>query len=179
MTAYSALANDQKSSLVRAAATLVASIDRAARNPAYQHPDLSETLARAGLLPMFGFPTKVRALYWRRPDALDDDEAAQVSSRSLDMAISSFAPGAEVLKDKEIHTCTGFAAWDYSSGLPRPADPLGAPKLIARCPECGATEIAEKVAPCRVCSHDVDTFQMFEPAGFRTDYRPRDYEEHD
>ena len=38
-------------------------IERAVENPYFVHAELSELLANAGVLPMFGFPTRVRALY--------------------------------------------------------------------------------------------------------------------
>lgn len=48
--------------------SLLAEIDRIAHDEQrYPHAYLSERLAYAGLLPMFGFPTQVRLLYQRRP----------------------------------------------------------------------------------------------------------------
>ena len=94
----------------------------------FLYGELSERLANAGTLPMFGFPTRVRALYDRAPRDAGDDQDAQVTDRSLDLAISSFAPGAEVLRDKQLHTAVGFAAWILSNNRATPVEnPLGKP----------------------------------------------------
>ncbi len=73
--------------------------------------ELSAALARNGVLPMFGFPTRVRNL-WNAPirnvTAMRNEV---VSDRSLDMAISSFTPGAQVVKDGFAHKVAGFAAY--------------------------------------------------------------------
>ena len=49
-----------------------------------QSPDLSEALAQARLLPMFGFPTQVRTLYTRSP------RIGQGRTRLIEMATSPF-----------------------------------------------------------------------------------------
>ena len=67
---------------------------RSSTAPTTSKTELSERLANAGVLPMFGFPTRVRhALLQGRPDSREQEEALTVSDRPLDMAISSFSPG--------------------------------------------------------------------------------------
>lgn len=158
--------------------SLIDAIDAAVQSPALWQDELSETLAVGGILPMFGFPTRVRPLYRGAPRSRHDEEHIIVSDRSLEMAISSFAPGAEVPRDKQIHTSIGFAAWDYSKHPPAPKDPLGPAIPIARCEECGSTRAvreSEPTVPCLVCQRTITVFPMHEPLGFRTDYRPRDF----
>jgi Lhr-like helicase len=58
---------------------------------------LAECLAEAGLLPMYGMPTRTRSLYH---DYKNGDFSAM--SRDLEMAISEYAPGNEITKDKKI-----------------------------------------------------------------------------
>ncbi|MEO2158647.1 MAG: helicase-related protein, partial [bacterium] len=65
--------------------------------------EMSQHLAEKGILPMFGFPTRVRNLYLDAPRTLDRGEW-NVVDRQLDLAISSFAPEAETVWDKELHT---------------------------------------------------------------------------
>lgn len=157
---------------------LVAEIDRVLSNAAFNHPDLSKRLADAGVLPMFGFPTRVRQLYHSRPRTLADDTSAQVADRPLDIAISAFSPGAEVLRDKRIHTCVGFVAWTYRGQRPVPIDSLGDPIAILRCLECGSVDTGdEDVGECSVCQTEVQLFDMYQPLGFRTSYRDRDYDD--
>ncbi len=159
---------------------LVPRIDRVAQDTNLLQRELSLRLAIDGCLPMFGFPTRVRALYERPPNSLRDDDAAKVSDRALEMAISSFAPGAEVLKDKKIHTACGFAVWDFAGQTPIPADPLGQPHRVIRCEACEATQLGQGEGdPCQACLTGVThAFDMYQPRGFRTTYRWADYEDH-
>ena len=159
---------------------LVHLVDRVSQDPAHRAPELSQTLASGGLLPMFGFPTRVRALYEAVPRSAFGEDYAKVSERDMDMAISSFAPGAEVLRDKKMHLCVGFAAWDFKGNKALNVDPLGEPKRTARCPECDATWTIEgrDFHSCGVCGSPVEPFDLYQPRGFRTSFVPRDYDDH-
>ena len=159
---------------------LVGLADQVSQDPAHRSPELSRTLASGGVLPMFGFPTRVRALYDGAPRSAFGEEYAKVSERDLDMAISSFAPGAEVLRDKRMHLCVGFAAWEFKGNNAVDTDPLGEPKRTARCLKCDATRTVEGSEPssCEVCGSPVEPFDLFEPRGFRTSFVPRDYDDH-
>ncbi|MFC1985742.1 DEAD/DEAH box helicase [Chloroflexota bacterium] len=158
---------------------LVQNIDNLLQSNTYIHPDLSERLANAGVLPMFGFPTRVRDLYSDRLTGTNDD-SAKVSDRQLDYAISSFAPGAEVLRDKQIHVCIGFVAWTVKNRRTVPVpDPLGQGMLLHRCAICGGITVheTEETVICPVCHASTDAFTMYQPLGFRTDYDPKDYDD--
>lgn len=58
---------------------------------------LAECLAEAGLLPMYGMPTRTRTLY----HDYKNGEFSEMS-RDLEMAISEYAPGNEITKDKKV-----------------------------------------------------------------------------
>lgn len=179
-TTYAGLDSDDEGALepwVRE--RLIGDIDKAVDSRHFMQAELSERLANAGVLPMFGFPTTVRSLYWRAPRSLSDDGDAQVTDRPLDMAVSSFAPGADVLKDKETHLCTGFAAWEFRGPKPQPVDPLGDALVVRRCPSCGAVEPVEgdDEGACSLCAAPTTAFKLFQPLGFRTDFSPRDYDD--
>jgi DEAD/DEAH box helicase domain-containing protein len=74
----------------------------------YTQEALSERLANAGLLPMFGFPTRVRLLYTRWPQLTSPWPPERgLVDRPLDIAISQFAPGSETIKDKAVHRACG------------------------------------------------------------------------
>jgi DEAD/DEAH box helicase domain-containing protein len=159
---------------------LVDEVDAATVNPNLTQTELSERLANAGVLPMFGFPTRVRSLYWRAPRDAGDDQDAQVTDRSLDLAVSSFAPGSEVLRDKQLHTAVGFAAWILSNDRATPVEnPLGPAIPISRCPACNAVEANPRVenGPCSLCQETTRSFQLYQPLGFRTDYHPQDFDD--
>ncbi|MEJ6791073.1 DEAD/DEAH box helicase [Brevundimonas sp. BR2-1] len=139
---------------------------------------LSERLAAAGLMPMFGFPTTVRALYGR-PDGQTKVSDLAISDRPLDYAIWAFSPGAETPKDKKIFTSYGFAHWQEIGGrLVADPDPMGPPVLFSRCIDetCGAIRSGE-AGTCAVCESQSLTFKLFQPKGFRTTYKERDYDD--
>jgi DEAD/DEAH box helicase domain-containing protein len=66
---------------------------------------LAECLAEAGLLPMYGMPTRTRSLYH---DYKNEDFSTM--SRDLEMAISEYAPGNEITKDKKIFKVEALTA---------------------------------------------------------------------
>lgn len=81
-------------------------IDSAINNPQITSDDIAETLAEVGLLPMYGMPTRVRNLY--TGINLDSKDLSSVD-RDIEMAITSFAPGAQITKDKRVVTAIGFS----------------------------------------------------------------------
>lgn len=180
LTVHTPLTDVEISALKTWAATeLVGEIDGAVTSPHYLHHQLSELLAGAGVLPMFGFPTRARKLLRGRPRRLGDEDGLTVSDRPLDMAISSFAPGAQVTKDKQVHTAVGFAAYEFRPPGLAPADALGPARALLRCTRCEAIELDARPAdaPCDVCGGELLWINLYEPKGFRTDYRPRDYDD--
>jgi ATP-dependent helicase YprA (DUF1998 family) len=159
---------------------LLAAIDEAIRN-ASPEDDLSQTLAEKGLLPMFGFPTQVRYLYYGRPHAAYPWPPDDVIDRDLAIAISQFAPGAEVIKDKAIHTAIGVAAWDPVGGQARPhPDPLGPRERVAYCRTClYIQQTDEDLAACPACGASEPSFEVItlaQPLGFRSDFEPKSYD---
>ncbi len=143
--------------------------------------ELSQRMASAGLLPMYGFPTRVRPLYGKAPSSIKNDDDRKVSDRALDVAIGNFSPGSEVLKDKLVHVCFGFAAWNFSGLGAKPTKPLVNLKYINKCSQCGFTKIVDQVddtVDCHICGVGVKTktYKMYEPLGFRTTYEPRDFD---
>lgn len=159
---------------------LVEEIDIAVESPYYLQFELSELLANAGVLPMFGFPTRVRQLYGRWINSRGDLEEHTVSDRSLDQAISNFSPGAEVTRESMIHTCVGFAAYNVVGDRALPVDPMGERIELQRCLECGLTEVAPdgaRPSACTVCGGALELVPLCQPLGFRTSYHPRDYDD--
>src|SRR5437667_8604145 len=84
---------------------LLSDIKKVVDDASYTQEVLSERLANASLLPMFGFPTRVRTLYTRWPNsAYQWPPETGTVDRDLDIAISQFAPGSQIVKDKAVHT---------------------------------------------------------------------------
>lgn len=158
--------------------SLIGTIDRnVAQAETDQQPDeqLSSLLAATGVLPMFGFPSRVRPLYSKLPRK-GDLEAAIVSDRPLGMAISSFGPGGQVVKDKELHTAVGFVAYNIIGDTAVPvANPLGPAIPLGVCDSCGDVTLDGTSIACRTCGSSARSFDMYQPLGFRTTYSSVDY----
>ena len=147
----------------------------------YIQEELSERLATAGLLPMFGFPTRVRSLFNPYNPIGSDLEKATVSDRPIDHAIWSFSPGSEIPKDKLMYTVCGFALLKESRGrIVKDPSPLGSPLPYSKCIdlECGLIMDGDQ-NECEACKGDVEGFKLFQPKGFVTAFqKPRDYDGH-
>ncbi|PLC11322.1 hypothetical protein AUQ48_02485 [Kocuria flava] len=134
---------------------------------------LSLVLAEGGMLPMFGFPTRVRGLYdapAHKPTS--DVDAVTVADRSLTQAIGHYAPGQEVVRDGLVHLCVGFEAFERREGQFQQVDnPLGLAQHVEVCDQCGIVELVKSiddVRDCPVCNEPRRVFRMYEPLGFRT-----------
>src|SRR5690348_7444417 len=103
---------------------------------------------------MFGFPTRVRSLYFKTPESLDKEQDAMVSDRPIGIAVAQFSPGAEVVKDKRLHVCAGFAAWKPQAGGLRAIDSLGPARSIGYCRDCGTVTPTSRPT-CNVCGTEV------------------------
>lgn len=156
---------------------LVSEIDQVVEDEAGSaDTELSAALAKWGVLPMFGFPTRVRNLWEAQIRNRRDMQNRVVSDRSLDMAVSSFAPGAQVVKDGLVHKAAGFAAYLPKGNFVEAVDPLGKAHSIGRCPRCARTELGSGRI-CSACHETLDLLELYEPRGFRTDYRARPFDD--
>ncbi len=158
---------------------LVRDVDEAISNPYFSHAELSELLANTGVLPMFGFPTRVRPLYSRPVRSRADADRFVVADRDLRMSITAFAPGAVVVKDGAEHLAVGFAAYSFVGATARPTDPLGTPLSVHRCGQCGSldTRPTTESLTCGVCCADMRAFSLYQPEGYRTIYSQPDYDD--
>jgi len=157
---------------------LVPAIDRAAGHPeSLPHLALSGRLASLGLLPMFGLPTRVRYLYHEFPRTGEGGWPPQrgVVDREIDVAISQFAPGAQTVKDDELHTAVGVVDFRPMGGsVVQGQDPLGRARTIGVCRICQAlVEQPSPVGGCPYCSAarsetGYRTVDLTEPPGFCT-----------
>ncbi len=181
LTTYTALSKNQVEEIQSWCRNSLASeITSYVNSSTYFQDELSERLASAGLLPMFGFPTRVRSLS-TKPFRADEIEDSVISDRPLDYAIWAFSPGAEVLKDKQIHTAYGFARWSPGSMGKAYADdnPLGDARQLSCCIDtdwCRTVTLGSNTN-CAECGEQARVIDLFEPKGFRTTYRPRDYDD--
>jgi ATP-dependent helicase YprA (DUF1998 family) len=165
---------------------LAGRITAAANDPVLVQDALSERLANVGLLPMFGFPTRVRYLFHERPaGGYDWPPEEGTVDRDLDLAISQFAPGAETVKDGLIHTSIGVVHYrPQGNTVIEQPNPLGPPRPIGFCRNCQAVDVQPATPPaCPVCGvtplqdPGYEVMQLAQPLGFRTWFgRSRDFD---
>lgn len=161
---------------------LILEIDGAAADVSVGTPHLSEALATKGVLPMFGFPTKVRSLWDSKMKTQRGAKDYAISDRPIDMAISNYAPGAQVVRDGWVYTSVGFAAYKPAGIYVVPTDPLGYQHTIKQCANenCQAYLLDTSSENCLQCnSVNLKENILFEPLGFRTNYRRVAFEEDD
>ena len=144
----------------------------------YPQRALSEKLANAGLLPMFGFPTRVRPLYHSVPNELP---AVDIVDRNLDIAISAFAPGSETIKDKQVFKAVGFVAYEKNfQGIVKEVDGRNLlDNKIQVCADCNFISTGElSVIACPIChSTTIKVSKACSPLGFCIDFNstPKDF----
>lgn len=169
----------------------------AADDRTYSQVALSERLANAGLLPMFGFPTRVRQLYTRWPNVRPWPPEKDIVDRDLDLAIGQFAPGSQTVKDKAVHTACGvvdlFPIGNSLKSRPGFNPPLSEsnPFFLARCENCRTVQFIsnDRSQPpppggqdpvsreCPVCHQTTMlAIDAREPRDFFTDLSPEDFE---
>ncbi len=164
---------------------LISEVTAVSIDPRYTQAALSERLANAGVLPMFGFPTRLRYLFHERPRQANPWPPEDVVDRELDIAISQFAPGAETVKDGVVHTAVGVVNYrPQGTNIREEPNPLGPPVAVGLCSCCQAVDGSQPPpASCSVCGATQGqdpgyrVINLAEPAGFRTWYgRSRDFD---
>ncbi len=151
---------------------LVDRITEIAASSDYTQEDLSERLANAGMLPMFGFPTRTRNLYLSAPTKLPWDD---VVSRDIEMALNTFAPGHEIVKDKKVYTAVGVVDYEYDKAhavAPKSNSLNLYRKQLHRCPSCGFSTLRMdgRDISCPVCGTVMESVKVCSPLGFCVDY---------
>jgi len=154
---------------------LIETVDAALANPYYTQEELSERLAKRWCPPMFGFPSRSRQLFDRWAHTRSELEEHTVTDRALDMAISAFAPGAQVVREGWVHTCAGFAAYDIKGPRAVGRDPLGAEISVARCLDVAQSPSSQLTSRALPAGSPCKRMPLHQPLGFRTDYRPTDF----
>lgn len=167
---------------------LVRDVTLVADDPAYSQNALSENLAAAGLLPMFGFPTRVRQFHHaRRSDRTSAFRLQHnVVDRDLELAINEYSPGSEIIKDKVKHRAVGLAHyWIRGNKVVAESDPLGNIMTVGMCNSCQMLYTGNEVPDvCTSCGsvRDADesgykSIRLTEPQGFRSEWKKRDFKE--
>ncbi len=176
---------------------LIKELDDAAKNMSIRGHGLAEKLARAGLLPLFGLPTDTVTLYHEVTDGL----MVRSIDRPMRVAISEFAPGQVVTKDKRRFRADGFTPTIARQPNLQP-DPMtppaasaagqpwvpGSPRRLVECRQCNvASEYAANQVPqCQRCGATVEVgiepplvsvLEYREPTAFRAKKEDEDHRE--
>lgn len=163
--------------------SLIAAIDNAVVDPNFTETSLSKRLANAGILPMFGFPSRVRVLHHASPSG-QRWPPEDVIDRELDIAISQFAPGSESVKEGVVHTAIGVVDYQRrgTSVIQAPM-PLGPAISVGLCRNCQAVNVGNIGQSCQLCGADplhvpgYNIVNLSQPRGFRTWYgRQHDFD---
>lgn len=175
--------------ITRVQTKLVDDITAIAGSDDYHQEALSERLANAGLLPMFGFPTRTRNLFTSWPRSGREWPPKGAIDRNLDIAISQFAPGSQTVKDKAVHTAVGVATFvpkgntiEVRDGFSPPLSQRDNPHPIGMCRNCQAVIRFRPDRPatedCPVCNEpgSVRVLDAREPGDFFTDLDRQDFE---
>ncbi len=175
---------------------LIPLINEVVKDRSYTQNKLSERLANAGLLPMFGFPTRVRLLYTSWPFSPEPwPPETGVVDRDLDIALSQFAPKSQTVKDKAVHNACGVVEL-YPQGNTVVSAPGLFPALpngnesIGLCGNCQAVVFPHtglnqplpggqqpQKTHCPVCgANELRYLDAREPKGFFADLNPEDFD---
>ena len=172
--------------LVSSSDGLLNRLDTIAKNEADKTRGLANALADAGVLPMYGMPTTVRSLHISLPKPTGKERPkAKTLDRSIEQAITEYAPSSELVWDKRLLTPQGLTGplgydtltrkWKASAG------PIGETTWQIFCRECrnlsveGVTvdEASDKpnLIECPVCkAANAQAYLAVAPNGFLTDF---------
>lgn len=142
--------------------------------------ELSEVLANNGVLPLYGFPTDIRRLYTAHPQR---GFGGDYIDREATIAVSEYAPGGELLKDKRVHVPIGITG-NFQEGKDRVGPSYKGIQIAGVCNSCLTVEVRngtspESVSPsCAICGTtgpQYSVLQVIEPTAYRTSYIPQPY----
>lgn len=145
--------------------------------------DLSEAMANNGVLPLYGFPTDVRRLYTSKPQP---GFGGQYIDRAANIAVSEYAPGGELLKDKKVHVPIGITG-NFQYGREGVSPSYKGRLRAGMCSDCLTVNVQKGVdegglplsSTCKVCGGGegvYKTMQVIEPTAYRTSYTARPYD---
>lgn len=163
---------------------VLSAIDVVLQRPEVRKDGMAHSLAEAGLLPMYGMPTRVRDLY-TGPATTAGQLSWRTIDRDLEVAIHEFAPGSQIVKDKRTHQCVGFTGPLLGGVGRQQIDPmssaLASPFWMVECVGCGSwirfDQPVGDVEFCPECAAPLEptrSRECREPLGFRTDFYPTD-----
>lgn len=164
--------------------SLVDRLETISKNEQDKTRGFANALADAGVLPMYGMPTMVRNLYFSLPAGNGRSQEPKTLDRSIEQAITDYAPGSERVWDKCILTPIGLVGpvrHKKNSRWVSNADPVGDATWQVFCRECRNLSVVPiniedaKGKPnyeqCPSCgADDASAYLAVVPNGFMTDF---------
>lgn len=152
---------------------------------------LSELLAEAGVLPMYGMPTRTRSLYANIKENSEGEAKSLITvERSLDQAVNEYVPGSQRTMDKRVITVMGFApnglevrGYGNNKTLSTPTNScFTMMRTLVRCrnPYCTFFKTyidpntANAIANCPICGDNLERVELKTPAAFISTMIPGD-----
>jgi DEAD/DEAH box helicase domain-containing protein len=147
---------------------------------------LASALADAGVLPMYGMPTTVRNLYFSLPPSSGGRlQEAKTLDRSIEQAITDYAPGSERIWDKRRLTPIGLVGpirHKYSNNWESNAEAIGEATWQVFCRVCRNLSVKQitvdysvnmpEFEKCPTCDNDkASAYLAVAPNGFMTDFK--------
>lgn len=139
----------------------------------YEAMSVLDALYEQGIVPTYSFPKNVVSLYIQNPSRNKRDKLEYQVERSLDLAISDFAPGRELVIDKNSYQVGGLFKFKPSSWAAAAetefADPI-TQKTVYSCGRCswfGFEDNLGEAGCCPFCGSKVGRDRsMVKPWGF-------------
>lgn len=163
--------------------SLLKAVDEICAQALAEEP-LSEAMANNGVLPLYGFPTDVRRLYTGKPQRGFD---GQYIDRTANIAVSEYAPGGELLKDKKVHVPIGITG-NFQRGSQGVGHFYKGVQEAGICSSCLTVKVERSEreggqplpSKCTVCGEGDGgayvTMKVIEPTAYRTSYTARPYD---
>ncbi|MDA7681782.1 DEAD/DEAH box helicase [Verrucomicrobiales bacterium] len=165
---------------------LALEIQAAINNKEFIEQNLAHRLAEAGILPLYGMPTRVRTLFHSPSGERESKPKFDGISRDLDISITEFSPGANRTKDKQTLVPNGLMGepmWDKGMRRWNASEAIPYKTRLRVCKVCMYLEIDleddDQDERCSNCGASGSIINSVVPAGFRTEEYPKDGPEGD
>jgi DEAD/DEAH box helicase domain-containing protein len=173
-----------KAALLVRDTTLLKRLDAVAKRDQDKTRGFANALADDGVLPMYGMPSMVRNLHFGLPSGGGRAKEAKTLDRSIEQAITDYAPGSERIWDKRLLTPIGLVGpiqHKNNNQWASYVEPVGETTWQIFCRECRNLSVKpiniedvrdkESFQQCPSCKADnASAYLAVVPNGFMTDF---------
>ncbi|MGE7023815.1 DEAD/DEAH box helicase [Solibacillus cecembensis] len=134
--------------------------------PYYQNQDFLTFLFNHEFLPTYAFPRDLSSLYIQKRTPTGQLQIAQRPQLELNRALSEYAPGKQVVIDKETYRVGGIYNPYSTNGENSVVDLFNAQEFVSICTSCHFTQLQSENDKCPNCGNRLDSKQYIKPFGF-------------